>query len=106
MIKIRAKLWRPKAASRYTTPNFDHKDVDDILDYGQYGKCLYEPKLAWDDNSLLNDIIPFQDAIHAAKLAKDLTFYTSVDKETRIAITSIVTEFWDCFVKEGTTRFI
>ena len=51
-----------------------------------------------------NDGIPFQDTIHTAELAKYLIFDTSVDKGTRIAITSILTEFWDFFVKEGAKR--
>ena len=29
-----------------------------------------------------------------------------MDKETRAAVTSIITEFWDCFVKEGAKHTI
>ena len=34
-----------KVASEYVTPNLDEKDIDDILDYGQNGKCIYKPNL-------------------------------------------------------------
>ena len=59
---------------------------------------LYKPILSWNDNSTCHDIIVFQDAHHATKLAKDLTFDKSVDKESRITITDIITEYWDCYI--------
>ena len=93
MIEVQAKIWRPKVVSRYTTPNLDDKDIDNLLDCGQYGKCLYKPKLSWNDSSTCHDIIVFQDAHHATRLAKDLTFDTSVDKESCIPITTIITKY-------------
>ena len=44
MIEVPAKNWRPKVVSKYTTPNLDDKDINDLLDYGQYGNCVYKPK--------------------------------------------------------------
>ena len=52
------------------------------------------------------DIIVFNEADHAAELARDLKFDATVDKETRNSVTSIVKEFQDCFIKEGAKRTI
>ena len=45
MIEVPAKIWRPKVVSKYTTPNLNNTDINDILDYGKYSKCMYKPKL-------------------------------------------------------------
>ena len=34
MIEVPVKIWRPKVISKYTTPELDDKDLDDLLDYG------------------------------------------------------------------------
>ena len=106
MIEVSAKIWRTKVVSKYKTPNLGNTYVDKILDYGQYGKCLYKPKLDWNDGSKRHDIIIYDANNHVDDLTKDLKFDISVDKETRAAVTSIITEFWDCFVKEGAKRTI
>ena len=41
-IAVLAKNWCPKMISRYTTPDYDNGELDDILDYSQYGKCMYK----------------------------------------------------------------
>ena len=68
--------------------------MDDILYYGQYGKCMYKPKLCWHDNFTCQDLIIYNEGNHHAELAKYLSFDKSVDMETQSAITSIVKEFW------------
>ena len=49
MIEVPPKIWRPKVVSRYTTPLLDDDDIGDILDYGQYGKCVYKPDFDWSE---------------------------------------------------------
>ena len=78
--------------------------MDDLLDYGQYRNCLYKPELEQSDSSKLPDIINFNAAVHSMELERDLSFDDSVDAATRISITDIIHEFWDCFVKEGVKR--
>ena len=102
MIEVPAKIQQPKVISKYTTPNLDDKDIDDILDYGQYGKCVYKPNLDRSDDSARVDIITYDKATHVAELGKDLKCDDYVDTNTRASITTIITEFWDCFVKKGT----
>ena len=45
MIEVPAKIWRPKVVSKYTTPEYYSDDLDSILDYAQYGNCVYTSKL-------------------------------------------------------------
>ena len=92
--------------SKYTTPDLDDKVIDDILDYGQYGKYVYQPNLDWDNNSKRQDIILYNDNTHSAKMSQDLLFNDSVDVATRTPIKAIITKYWDCFVKEGAKRTI
>ena len=59
MIEVPAKNWRPKVISRYTIPDYEGKDINDILDYKQYGRCVYRNKLEWLDTSSRTDVIIF-----------------------------------------------
>ena len=59
VIEVPAKIWRPKMISKYTTPDYYDDGMDDILDYGQYGRCLYKPEFTWDAGSKRVDIIVF-----------------------------------------------
>ena len=72
MIEVPAKIWRPKVVSRYTVHDYVGKDINDILDYKQYGRCVYKTTLKWSDNSDRTDIILFNDKVHSAELNKDL----------------------------------
>ena len=99
MIEVPAKIWQPKVMSKYTTPVLDDDDVDDILNYAQYGKCVYKNNLNWSDDSCRNDIITYCDATHASELHRDLRFDESVDADLKVQITDIIKEYWDCFVK-------
>ena len=56
--------------NKYTPPHLDDNDVDDLLDYRQYGKCVYKPKLIWSDNKTREDIILFDEVNHANELKK------------------------------------
>ena len=40
MIEVIAKIWRPKMINKYTAKNLEDDDVEDLLDYGHYGKCV------------------------------------------------------------------
>ena len=106
MIEVPAKMWRPKVVSKYTPPNLDNTDIDNILDYSQYGKCVYKPNLDWSNDSSRMDIITYDKVIYATELTKDLQFDDSIDTITCTAITDIIAEYWDCFIKEGAIRTI
>ena len=84
----------------------DDKDIDDLLDYGQYGSCVYKQELEWWYYSTRNDVIIYDKAIHASELTKYLYFDDSIDTTIRDAITDITEEYWDYFIKEGTRRII
>ena len=70
MIEVPPKIWRPKVVNRYTTPLLDDEDVDDILDYSQYGKCVYKPDLSWSEGATRNDLISYDYSVHADELKK------------------------------------
>ena len=106
MIEVPAKIWRPKVVSRYTIPDYEGEDIDDILDYKQYGRCVYRSKLQWSDNSSRTDIILFNEDIDSEELSKDLKFDGSLDLRTKNAVTKIVKDYWDCFATRGAKRTI
>ena len=104
MIEVPAKIWRPKVVSRYTTPEFHGDDIDGILDYSQYGNCLYRTDISWSDDSGRDDIINFDCAAHTEELTTGLRFDTTIDPLTRDSIVEIIKKYWDCFIKEGAQR--
>ena len=106
MIEVPAKIWRPKVVSKYTTPEYYSDDLDSILDYAQYGNCVYKNNLVWADNSDRTDIIKYNDKEHWAELKKDLRMDESIDDATQSSIIKIIQQFWDCFIKIGAKRTI
>ena len=104
MIEVPPKIWRPKMISQYTTPEDYGDEVDGILDYSQYGKCVYRNKMTWNNDIKRNDIILYNCTLHGAELDKDLKFDESIDEATKQQIITIVKKYWDCFVKEGAKR--
>ena len=104
MIEVPSKIWRPKVISKYTTPDLDDKDLDDLLDYSQYGKCVYKPKLCWDSGDVRSDLMLFDPDQHSTELSKDLSFHPSVDSVTQSKVIDIIKRYWDCFIKEGAKR--
>ena len=76
--------------SRYTVPEYHGDDVNEILDYGQFGKCLYKNNLSWSDDSGREDIINFDCQVHNAELKKGLRFDDSIDDGTQGAIVDII----------------
>ena len=56
--------------SKYTIPDYD-KDIDYVLDYNHYRKCLYKIDLAWLDSSQRTDIIALNKEIHPTELNND-----------------------------------
>ena len=67
--------------SRYTIPDYEGEDIDDILDYQQYGQCVYCNKLTWLDHFKRTDVIIFNEEDHLAELNKDLKFDKDIDPE-------------------------
>jgi hypothetical protein len=106
MIEVPAKIWRPKVISKYITPEYHSDDVDSILDYAQYGNCVYKSKLEWKDDSSRNGIIEYDETIHCAELKKDLRFDDSIDDATKSSIVDIIKKIWDCFILIGAKRTI
>ena len=90
--------------SQYTTPEDYGDEVDGILDYSQYGKCVYRNKMTWNNDIKRDDIILYNCTLHGAELDKDLKFDESIDEATKQQIITIVKKYWDCFVKEGAKR--
>ena len=68
LIEVPAKIWRPKVISRYTIPEYLGEDIDSILDYSQYGKCVYKTKLAWENNNHRTDTISYNESLHSSEL--------------------------------------
>jgi len=100
------KIWRPKVPSKYTVPEYVDDDIDNILDYSQYGNCVYRPKLNWIDKNTRDDIIHYKDELHYEELVSNLRFDESVDEKDRTAVTKIIKDYWDCFTKSGAKRTI
>ena len=90
----------------YTTPHLEYDGVNNLLDYGQYGKYVYKPKLSWSENTTKEDIILFDKVNNADELKKDLKFDESIDAATQATLTSITKDYWDCFIKTGAKRTI
>ena len=93
MIEAPAKIWRPKVVSRYTTPEYHGDNVNGILDYGQFGKCLYKNSLSWSGDSGREVIIHFDCQVHNAELQKGLRFDDSIDDDTQEAIVDIIKRY-------------
>ena len=101
MIEVPPKIWCPKVTSKYKCPTVRDTSVDNILDYGKFGQCLYKPKLRWDDGPERMNIILFDKMSHAKELNGDLSFNDAIDKESKAEIVSIIKQYWDYFAKEG-----
>ena len=65
------------------TPKYHGDDVDGILDYGQFGKCVYKNNLSWTDYLGCEDIIFFDCHAHNAELQKGFRFDDSIDENAR-----------------------
>ena len=66
-IEVPAKIWRPKVVSKYTTPEYYGADIDNILDYAQFGNCVYRSNLTWENNSERTDIIIYMKSLNIGK---------------------------------------
>ena len=106
MIEIPAEIWRPKVVSRYTIPEYVGDNIDIILDYDQYGKCVYKTKLVRENDTNRDNIIIYNESLHSAELESDLGVDPTIDAESKATITAIIKEYWDCLVKDGTKRTI
>ena len=70
LIEVPPKIWRPKMASKYTIPDYADNDLDDILDYGKFGKCVYRTELKWDSGAERSNMISFNLSEHEDELKK------------------------------------
>ena len=104
MIEVPARVWRPRVVSRYTTLEYHGDNVNRVLDYSQYGNCLYRTDLSWSDDSVRNDSIHFDGDDHTTELNQGLRFDPTIDASTQDTIVDIIKKFWDYFVKEGAQR--
>ena len=104
MIEVPAKIWRPKVVIKYASPEYYGDDLDSILDYAQYGNCIYRNDLVWTYNSIYRDVIRYDDKEHWAELKKDLGIDKSIDTASQYSIINIIKQFLDCFVKIGAKR--
>ena len=100
MIEVPAKISCPKVISKYTTPEYYGDDIDNILNYGQYGNCIYRNNLVWADDSGWTDIIKYNEKDHWEELKKDLRFDDSINAATQSSIVDLMKKLWECFVKE------
>ena len=79
MIEVPARIWRPKVISRYTVPDYECEDIDDILHYKQYGWCVYRNKLEWSDTSSRTDVNKFNEIKNSVELEENLIFDKYLD---------------------------
>ena len=79
--------------SQYTVPDYRSEDIDDILDYKQYGHCVYRNKLEWSDTSRRTNIIIFNEEVHSVDLHKDLNFDKDLDQRMKESVTKIVKDY-------------
>ena len=103
MIEVLAKVWRPKLISRYRTPDFLEDDIDDIR-LQSIWYYFYRHNLSWIDKSSRQDIIVFDRDLHQTELDKHLSINNSIGIDIKASITTIIKEYWDCFVKVGAAR--
>ena len=69
--------------SKYTTPNYDDNDLDDILDYSKFGRCVYRSDIKWDSGVKRVGRISFDDREYAKELDKNLKFSSSVCDQSK-----------------------
>ena len=106
LIEVPATIWIPKFVNKYTTSHVEDDDVDDILDYGKYGKYVYKPQMDWSDNNNCKGIIIYNENDHAYELYSDLWVDDTIDPNKKAKIINIIKEYWDYFLKTGAKRTI
>ena len=92
-------------ASKYTIPDYADNDLDDILNYGKFGRCVYRTELKWDSGKERNDLIAYNPSEHEDELRKDLKLSPTICDESKQGILSIIKKYWDCFVTIGAKRW-
>ena len=93
LIEVPAKIWRPKVVNKYTTPHLEDDNVDDILDYDQYGKGVYKPQMDWSNDNTHKDIIIYNESDHVNKLHNDLRVDDTIGPNTKVKIINIIKEY-------------
>ena len=64
--------------SKYTTPDYTDDNVDDILNYGQFGRCVYRSNVKWDYGVKSIDTILFEESKHCAELNKIINLSSTI----------------------------
>ena len=90
MIEVPPKIWRPKMVSKYTTPDYADNDLDDILDYGKFGRCVYRSDIKWDSGVRRMDRILFDEKEHAKELDKDLKLGPSICDQSKQDVVAVI----------------
>ena len=104
LIDIPPKVWRPKVQSRYKLPEYTNDISEGVFDFTHHGKCVYKPKLTWEDRQR-DDIISFDEDLHMEDLLTNLRIGDTSD-EIKQELITVIKNFWDCFAKEGVRRTI
>ena len=73
-IKVSPKIWRPEMVSKYIIPDYTDHNMDAVLNYGKYGRCIYRSNVKWDSGVKRMDIILFEESKHCSELDNDLNF--------------------------------
>ena len=76
--------------SKYTTPDYDDNDLDDILDYSKFGRCVYRTDIKWDLGAERMDRIFFNDKEHAKEFKKYLKFSPSICDQSKQQVLSVI----------------
>ncbi len=103
LIDIPPKIWRPKVKSKFQLPEYANDISEGVFDFEHHGKCVFRPKLTWTPGKR-DDIITFDAAKDMPQLLADLRIGPNVSQPIRDNIISVISEYWDCFAKEGVRR--
>ena len=99
-------IWRPKVISKYTTPEYSDDGLYDILNYSQYGKCVYQSKLRWDTGNERSYRIYYNATTHTMDSNTYLRLGKSLESDYQVTIRNLIIKYCDCFAKEGAKRLI
>ena len=64
---------------KYITPDYGNGELDEILDYSQFGRCMYKSDVSWDSGVKRMDRILYNESEHKTELDKYPKFGTNVD---------------------------
>ena len=85
--------------SKYTTPDYTDDNVDGIINYGQFGRCVYRANTKWDSGVKRIDTILFEESKHSAELNEDLNFSSTIDSHSQQAIKDLIIKYLDVLLR-------